>query len=88
MDSTDPPQTIDREPESPLRRGAGEFGMLVKKSMPLILVWPLVCLLLGTLLWASVLSKLDADRRAMEKTAQREASSLSKAYAQHLTRAI
>ncbi|MEN3294575.1 MAG: hypothetical protein V7642_3828 [Burkholderiales bacterium] len=50
--------------------------------------WPVVCSLLAALLWGLTLSKLDNDRAAIQQNAFRHAASLSKAYAEQLTRSV
>jgi diguanylate cyclase (GGDEF)-like protein len=54
----------------------------------LILIWPLVCLGLGLLLWGLSLSKLSNDRAQISEQTARQASSLSKAYAAQLERSV
>lgn len=56
--------------------------------MPLVLVWPLICVALGALLWLTMLVKLDDERVALQKNALKEATSLARAYSQNLTRSI
>lgn len=59
------------------------------KSHPYpVLIWPAVCLLLGSLLWGMTLLKLDTDRHAAQENALKSVASLSGAYAQYLTRTI
>lgn len=60
----------------------------LKQNVAFIAVWPLLCLLLGILLWVSVLAKLAEDQRIAERNAMQEARTLATAYAQYLTRAV
>ncbi len=57
-------------------------------SMPQILVWPLISLLLALLLSALVADRLEADRRAVQTNALRDADNLAQAYSEHLARAL
>lgn len=74
-------------PDSRRLRQSAEFRF-VRDNAASILLWPAVCLALGILLWGSRYSDLNADKRALEDHALRVARSLSKGYAQHLTRTI
>ncbi|WP_234814667.1 EAL domain-containing protein [Noviherbaspirillum denitrificans] len=56
--------------------------------MASIAVWPFICILLGILLWFSLLSKSADDRHTAERLAMQETRTLATAYAQYLTRAI
>ena len=60
----------------------------LKGNLFSILVWPVLCLVLGAVLWGAVVERLQADRRALEQNALKEVASLSGAYAQYLTRTI
>ena len=60
----------------------------LKQSIVFVAAWPILCLLLGILLWGVILSKSADDRRDEEKAALQEARTLATAYAQYLTRAV
>ncbi|HTH44179.1 MAG TPA: EAL domain-containing protein [Oxalicibacterium sp.] len=57
-------------------------------DLQLVASWTAVALLLIALLWSAIFSKLDSDRKSLEETAGRQAVSISRAYAQYLTRTI
>lgn len=77
----------DHDTDQGLARKSGKPGF-IKNSLPMIIVWPILCIILGTALWGTTLSKLKADQNAIEKSALKDVSALTKAYAQHLTRNI
>lgn len=58
------------------------------RNLRLVICWTLASLLLIALLWSAVFSKLENDKRALEKNAAKQAISISKAYAQYLTRIV
>jgi diguanylate cyclase (GGDEF)-like protein len=60
----------------------------LRGSLPFILLGPLICLLLGFLLWSLISFKLRDDRAAIEKEALKDAATLSRAYKQQLTQFI
>ena len=62
--------------------------IFLKGNLFFVLVWPALCLLLGSLLWGATLFRLDTDRQAAQDNALRSVASLSGAYAQYLTRTI
>jgi PAS domain S-box-containing protein len=53
-----------------------------------ILAWPLLCLMLAVWLWYWTLSKIDTERRAVEKKVLSEATALCEDYVQYLAQAI
>jgi diguanylate cyclase (GGDEF)-like protein len=59
-----------------------------KKNLFSILVWPVLCIVLGGLLWGATLKSLETDRHVLEQNALKNVASLSGAYAQYLTRTI
>lgn len=64
-----------------------ELGFL-RASMHNILLWPSLCILAGLLMWGLIHSKLSEDKAAIEAAALKQATSLSMAYAEQLTRTI
>lgn len=60
----------------------------VQRNLRFIIWWPLLGLVLTLLLWSVMFSKLAADKRRLEEHAIKQAASISKAYAQYLTRTI
>ena len=94
----DPPATRDlpatqnpkRAPNTLRARIAQSLQRLsfLQGNLAQFLLWPVVCLILCALLWAAVVSKLDADKAALENRALSQASTLSHAYAENLTHAI
>ncbi|HYC42283.1 MAG TPA: EAL domain-containing protein [Noviherbaspirillum sp.] len=60
----------------------------LKQNIVFIAVWPVLCLLLGIVLWVSVLATSAEDRRNEERSAMQEARTLATAYAQYLTRSV
>jgi diguanylate cyclase (GGDEF)-like protein len=69
------------------KRAVFELGFL-RGSIPQILVWPILCLILAVVLWYWTISKIDAEKHALEVKALAEASALSKDYAQYLAQVI
>src|SRR5207247_6588601 len=60
----------------------------LRGSIRVILLWPLVCILLGVLSWGATLVIIQSDRAEVEKNALREVAHLSKAYAEQLSRSV
>lgn len=60
----------------------------IQRHLRLVILWPLSALLLIALLWGAVYSKLENDKRILQENAAKQAVSISKAYAQYLTRSI
>lgn len=60
----------------------------LKGNLLSILVWPVLCLVLGALLWGATGIRLDTDRQTARDSALKNVASLSGAYAQYLTRTI
>ncbi|MBC7512874.1 MAG: EAL domain-containing protein [Herminiimonas sp.] len=65
----------------------GTFDFL-SGSLLQILVWPLISLLLAILMTVLVANRLDADQRAVQANAVRDADNLAQAYSEHLARAL
>ena len=53
-----------------------------------LLVWPVMGVLLGAVLWTKTLSGIDRDHQLAEQNALKNASSLARSYARFLTRTI
>lgn len=68
-------------------RDIQKLALLPKRLLP-ILAWPIVCAFLGILLWSVTLAKLGEEKAALHKDALKDASTLAKAYANQLSRAI
>jgi diguanylate cyclase (GGDEF)-like protein len=62
--------------------------VFLRDSLHVILVWPAICLLLATIVWAVTLSKLNSGKAALNENAYKHAASLSKVYAEQLTRTV
>ena len=60
----------------------------LKGNLLSVLIWPVLCLLLGGLLWGATLFRLNTDRQLARDNALKSVASLSGAYAQYLTRTI
>jgi diguanylate cyclase (GGDEF)-like protein len=60
----------------------------LKGNLFSILIWPVLSIALGGLLWSATLKSLETDRRALQQNALKNVASLSGAYAQYLTRTI
>jgi diguanylate cyclase (GGDEF)-like protein/PAS domain S-box-containing protein len=60
----------------------------LRDSIRAIILWPLVCVLLGALVWWIALAKVQSDRAEIEKNAFRDAAQLSKAYSEQLSRSV
>ncbi|MES2073442.1 MAG: EAL domain-containing protein [Pseudomonadota bacterium] len=60
----------------------------VKENLGFILIWPILCAILTALLWGLTLSTINEDKRLLKDGALKNSSSLSRAYAQYLTRTI
>ncbi|GGC61194.1 hypothetical protein GCM10011396_05220 [Undibacterium terreum] len=58
----------------------------LKENLGFILVWPLLCAALAALLWGQTLSTIKEDKRLLKDSALKDAATLSRAYAQYLTR--
>ncbi|WP_420475589.1 bifunctional diguanylate cyclase/phosphodiesterase [Noviherbaspirillum sp. ST9] len=65
----------------------GDWQFL-KKNLGLLLFWPLKSIILGLIGWHFLVTHLDAEKIDAEQAALREAETLSRAYAQHLFRAL
>lgn len=63
------------------------LGFLLKK-LHVLAAWPVLCGLLGILMWGITLSQLEEEKIATGKNAYEYAGSLSKAYAEQLARSI
>lgn len=75
------------------RNAQRPFGLIrkpdfLKQNIISIAVWPVLCLLLGIIMWVSILAKSAEDRRSEERSAMQEARTLATAYAQYLTRSV
>lgn len=74
-------------PDNRLTALMQKFAFL-KGSIPSLLVWPILALIVTVLVWGLTLAQFSQDKRLLEKNAYSDAVSLTHAYAQHLTRAI
>lgn len=61
---------------------------LINPDLRHVIGWLLTALILIALLWSVVLSKLENDKQVLEENALKQAISISKAYAQYLTRTV
>lgn len=66
----------------------GMMRAFVRRYLPTIAAWPVVALLLGCLLWILTLSALERARDKVSQEAMKQASSLSRGYAQQLKRTV
>lgn len=53
-----------------------------------LLIWPLLSLVLGAILWTKTLSGIEQDQQLAEQNAMKSAASLARSYARFLTRTI
>lgn len=60
----------------------------LKGSLRSILVWPAICILVGILVWFFALSQLSAEKEKTREQAFHNAQSLSKSYAEQLSRTV
>lgn len=60
----------------------------IQRHLRLVILWPLLALLLMALLWSAIYSKLANDKKLLQENAAKQAVSISKAYAQYLTRTL
>ena len=70
-----------------ITRNMLRLGFL-RSSMHNILVWPSVCILLGLLIWGLIHVKLTNDKQVLQQAAVKQASALSAAYAEQLSRTV
>lgn len=72
------------------KRLSQEFQRLafLRGSIRSILLWPLICILLGAFVWGITLVKIGSDKAEVERNTLREAAQLSKAYAVQLSRSV
>lgn len=77
----------DRSPSKRLSRVFQRLAFL-RGSIRSILLWPLICIVLGAFVWGIALVKIGNDKAEVEKNTLREAAQLSKAYAAQLSRSI
>ena len=83
-------KTLAMASEGATQRPEHRFGTFdfLSGSLLQILVWPLISLLLAILTTILVTDRLDADRRAVQANALRDAGNLAQAYSDHLARVI
>jgi diguanylate cyclase (GGDEF)-like protein len=60
----------------------------VLRNIPLLLAWPVICLVLAALLLAMTSSKITREEKAFQEGALHNASDTANVYAQNLTRAL
>lgn len=60
----------------------------IRRNLHFIVLWSLFAVLLTLLLWGVMFSKLDSDKKQLEENALKKSASISKAYAQYLTRTV
>ncbi|MDH3327121.1 MAG: response regulator [Gammaproteobacteria bacterium] len=60
----------------------------IRGSTLQVLVWPFICVMLVILVWYITLSKIDTDRRTLEKNALKDVSTFSHAYADYVSQSI
>ncbi|MGE5649274.1 MAG: EAL domain-containing protein [Bacillota bacterium] len=72
---------------SKLKSNFGDWPFL-RKKLGLLLLWPLKSVVLCLIGWHLLLGQLEQEKLATERAALREAETLSRAYAQHLYRAL
>src|SRR4051812_8232 len=64
-----------------------KLGFL-RTNFRLLLAWPIAAIILAALGWHLLLTKLDEDKRQIENTEFKEASALSRSYADHLSQTL
>jgi diguanylate cyclase (GGDEF)-like protein/PAS domain S-box-containing protein len=62
--------------------------LFLKGKLRWLFIWPTVCLFIIVLIWAITLSQVAAEKANIQKQAFAEASSLSRSYAEQLSRAV
>ena len=70
-----------------IRKSLGRFAFLAD-NLPQILIWPVLSLLIGLLLSALAVSRLDANAEEAQRTALRDVDRMAQAFGDHLTRAL
>lgn len=60
----------------------------IRRQLPSLIVWPIVSVALGVLLWVVLLSMLDATRKRLEENALTQVKLLSATYAQQIGRNV
>ena len=63
-------------------------GGYIRRNLRFMILWPLLAILLTFLLWSAIFSKLASDKKQLEANALKKSASISKAYAQYLTRTV
>lgn len=63
-------------------------GGYIRRNLRFMILWPLLAILLTFLLWSAIFSKLAIDKKQLEANALKKSASISKAYAQYLTRTV
>lgn len=71
--------------ENRFRDGWGRF---IRRNLRFLLLYPGIAIILVGLLWSVVAAKLDGDKAELEEQAYRQATSISRTYAQYLTRTV
>ncbi len=87
MESTADPARAGGRAANILTIQAGKRAFL-KQNVALLAFWPILCFIVGALLWLTIQSQLQTDRNALCKDALNDAAALSRAYARDLTRSI
>lgn len=86
MESTADPARAGRRATN-VSTGVGKRAFLAQ-NVALLAFWPIVCFIVGALLWLTMQSQLETERSALAKDALQDATGLARAYAQHLNRSI
>jgi diguanylate cyclase (GGDEF)-like protein len=60
----------------------------IKSNLLQVLLWPLICLALGSLLWFATYAKLNAEKETLLAQGLKDAKSLANGYAKQLNRSI
>jgi diguanylate cyclase (GGDEF)-like protein/PAS domain S-box-containing protein len=60
----------------------------IRRNLRSMILWPLFALFLTLLLWSAMFSKLASEKKQLETNALKKSASISKAYAQYLTRTV
>ena len=87
MESTADPARAGRRATNVLTSGTGKCAFL-KQNIALLAFWPIACFIVGALIWLTLQAQLETDRTALAKDALQDATALTRAYAQDLTRSI
>ena len=71
--------------ENHFRDGWGDF---LRRNLRFLILFPAIALIMNVVLWSVISSRLENDRAQLEAQALKQATSISRTYAQYLTRTV